>query len=867
MQGQGFFGPRRFYLKQQEQPFVLVRLGKQVGRWLQISTFSPGVVPRSLAHPAAGYLIACFAQICALTIVVWLVQLWPAIHFREALPLLAILLVALGWGTGPSIVATLTGTLLLILLQLPSLRTTTFEDSIGIGIYFGVGLMISVLTSQVQRARYRAERLSGNLSAMLDAIPDAVTIYDPQGNVVRMNRQAREKVPTTQRLSLSEIDRDLHIRTLKGEPLPLQELPLTRALQGATINSSEMIIQQPETQQDRYVAVSAAPWRNVHGEIEGAVTVTRDLSDLHKAEWEAAERASLLETTFSTMTDAVTVYNLEGEIIHINPVAQALYHEFAGGDISHFSLTKRVEHIIIHDEHGEPLTLDQIPSVRILRGEHLVGKQAVTIRVTTPTGREIWLHVSGAPITSVQGQRLGAVIILRDETERYALEQRTRKALEALLVMAQTVVFHPFKKEDPSREQGLEVLQHTVQHLADLAQPVLNSKRMSISLIDEQTGHNTPLAVTGLSIEQLEQWWSEVATSSANDYLTPELLQQLQAGETPILDLASQPPLSRNYYGFGLTLAIPLLSNNRLIGLLAVDNGQPDQSYTGEDIAVARAVAQLTTLVIEREQLEVERTEARASVLALQETNRLMNEFLSIAAHEIRTPLTTIRACLQLSQRQLQRLLKDEATLSSAAKNRLTTTYELTERAVHQASRQTRLVRDLLDVSRIQAGHLNLHPEIIDLVALVNSTVLDQRTQTPNRTISLEIPEDSLFVQADQDRIEQVIDNYLSNALKYSEADKAVLVRVEQVEPEQARVLVCDQGPGLPLAQQQTIWERFYRVPGVEVKSGSGIGLGLGLHISRTIIEQLGGMVGIESEPEQGSTFWFTLPLITHETD
>ena len=112
-----------------------------------------------------------------------------------------------------------------------------------------------------------------------------------------------------------------------------------------------------------------------------------------------------------------------------------------------------------------------------------------------------------------------------------------------------------------------------------------------------------------------------------------------------------------------------------------------------------------------------------------------------------------------------------------------------------------------------------------------------------------------------------MIDNYLSNALKYSEADKPVLVRVEQAEPGQARVLVRDQGPGLPLAQQQTIWERFYRVPGVEVKSGSGIGLGLGLHISRTIIEQLGGHVGIESEPGQGSTFWFTLPLITHETD
>ncbi|GHO97800.1 hypothetical protein KSF_078480 [Reticulibacter mediterranei] len=854
-------------MKQQEQPFLLARPGKLVNRWLQTSAFSPRIIPRPLAHPIAGYLIACFTQLCALTIVVWLVRLWPGLHFREALPLLTIMLVALGWGTGPSIAATLTGTLLLALLRLPSFLTTPLEDSVGIAIYLGVGLMVSVLTSQVQQARYRAERLSGNLSAIVDAIPDSVTTYDPHGNVARMNRQAREKVSITRHLSLKGIDHDLHIRTLKGEPLPLQALPLARALQGETINGFEMIFQQPETQRDRYIAISAAPWRNTHGDIEGAVTVTRDLSDLRKAEWEAAERASLLETTFSTMTDAVTVYDLEGEIIHINPVAQALYQEFAGEDISHLSLTEQVARIIVHDEHGEPLMLEQIPSVRILRGEHLVGKQAVTIRVTTPTGREIWLHVSGAPIATSQGVRLGVVIILRDETERYALEQRTRRALDALLTMAQTVVFHPFKKEDPSPEQGLEVLQHTVQHLANLAEPVLNSKRMSISLIDEQTEHNTPLAATGLLAEQLEHWWSELSSSSANDYLTPALLQQLQAGETLILDLANQPPTSRDYYGFGLTLAIPLLSNNRLIGLIAIDNGQRSQGYTKEDIAVAHAVAQLTTLVIERERLEVERTEARASVLALQETNRLMNEFLSIAAHEIRTPLTTIRASLQLSQRQLKRILNDETSPSSTVKNRLTTISELTERAVHQASRQTRLVRDLLDVSRIQAGHLNLHPEQIDLTTLVGSAVIDQRTQTPNRTVLLEVPEGELAVQADRDRIEQVIDNYLSNALKYSEADKPVLVKAERTESGQARVLVRDEGPGLPFAEQQAIWERFYRVPDVEVKSGSGIGLGLGLHISRTIIEQLGGRVGIESEPGQGSTFWFTLPLLIHETD
>ncbi len=103
--------------------------------------------------------------------------------------------------------------------------------------------------------------------------------------------------------------------------------------------------------------------------------------------------------------------------------------------------------------------------------------------------------------------------------------------------------------------------------------------------------------------------------------------------------------------------------------------------------------------------------------------------------------------------------------------------------------------------------------------------------------------------------------NYLSNALKYSAADQPVEVQLE-VKDGVAHVSVLDQGPGLSPDEYQHIWERFYRVPGIQVQSGSGVGLGLGLHISHIIIERLGGTVGVESEQGKGSTFWFTLPIV-----
>jgi signal transduction histidine kinase len=131
----------------------------------------------------------------------------------------------------------------------------------------------------------------------------------------------------------------------------------------------------------------------------------------------------------------------------------------------------------------------------------------------------------------------------------------------------------------------------------------------------------------------------------------------------------------------------------------------------------------------------------------------------------------------------------------------------------------------------------------------------------PERSIVLELtPDVSAPIMADAARINQVLTNYLSNALKFAPPDRPIVVGM-QAGPCAARVTVRDEGPGIPMHERERIWERFYQIAaGCTSKSASAGGLGLGLFICRSLIEAHGGQVGVESEPGQGATFWFTLP-------
>jgi signal transduction histidine kinase len=182
--------------------------------------------------------------------------------------------------------------------------------------------------------------------------------------------------------------------------------------------------------------------------------------------------------------------------------------------------------------------------------------------------------------------------------------------------------------------------------------------------------------------------------------------------------------------------------------------------------------------------------------------------------------------------------------------------------ASQSARLQQRMIEDIIDDARIQTNQLEVHLQRCDLLALLKTAIARQQRLVPERRIVLEgLPkEQSVPIMADAARITQVFTIYLANALTSSPTEEPVTVQV-MVKDLVARVSVHNEGVGIPLEEQQHVWERAYRAKGSTVQQELDLSLGLGLYLCRALIERHAGLVGLQSTPGQGATFWFTLPM------
>ena len=299
------------------------------------------------------------------------------------------------------------------------------------------------------------------------------------------------------------------------------------------------------------------------------------------------------------------------------------------------------------------------------------------------------------------------------------------------------------------------------------------------------------------------------------------------------------------------------------------------------------AIIKGVLLILVREVTLRKQAEARTKELAQREAQRRMNEFLNVASHELKTPLTSIKGNLQLMGRRLksgidaqmpstQTVETGEINASSNSLHELDTTRDmnnllvetkgLLERTDKQVSHLTRLVNALLESSRLDNNELKLRMERFEMNNLVREAAQDAQYNYTKRAVHVEPCEEDLIVLADIQHVKQVVVHFLSNAHKFSPITEQIDI-VLQHEDGKVRVSVHDNGLGIHPDEHNKIWERFYRIPDVEVQNGSEVGLGLGLYLSRAIIEQHNGTIGLKSTPGAGSTFWFVLPLADEERE
>jgi two-component system CheB/CheR fusion protein len=229
----------------------------------------------------------------------------------------------------------------------------------------------------------------------------------------------------------------------------------------------------------------------------------------------------------------------------------------------------------------------------------------------------------------------------------------------------------------------------------------------------------------------------------------------------------------------------------------------------------------------------------------LDEANKeLLNkkdDFMSIASHELKTPITTLKASLQLLDRMKDNPAKIPPTVI--------------ERANKSMEKINTLIEDLLDISKINQGQLQLNKTPFTLSKLIDDCCEHIHSAGVYRILTT--GELSAEVFADGDRIEQVIVNLVNNAVKYAPESREITIHIERLN-NIAKVSVTDKGPGVTPEKQAHLFERYYQA---NDKGNTYSGLGLGLYISAEIIRKHGGEIGVDSEMGKGSTFWFTLPM------
>jgi two-component system, OmpR family, sensor histidine kinase KdpD len=286
-------------------------------------------------------------------------------------------------------------------------------------------------------------------------------------------------------------------------------------------------------------------------------------------------------------------------------------------------------------------------------------------------------------------------------------------------------------------------------------------------------------------------------------------------------------------------LYLPLIASHNVIGVLRLQTHQPDGNLGADSLRLLEALGSQVALAIERENLSRQAQVARLQI----EAEQMRNALLSSVSHDLRTPLTVIAG-------SASSLLEGDRSLDTATKQ------ELTQGIYEEAKRLDRLVHNLLEMSRLQSGTVRINLEWHVLEEVIGCALAQLDSQLQDHPVSIKLPTDLPLVQIDALLMERVLINLLENSMKYTPSGTPLEIS-GLARDREILVAVADQGPGLPVGQEERIFEKFH-----QVAPGSARGGGLGLTICRSIIEAHGGRIWAANRPEGGAVFSFTIPLV-----
>lgn len=456
------------------------------------------------------------------------------------------------------------------------------------------------------------------------------------------------------------------------------------------------------------------------------------------------------------------------------------------------------------------------------------------------------------------GRRLSALInsVQRRDASGAPLLHRTtifdvssRRAYERELLLARR-----------QAEQAAERLAHLLAAASALVEALTPAQAaqiittQSITALDAQAGLIALVADDGASLEliyaagyppdALEGWErfsldTQVPFAEAARTGEPILLGSPAALANRYPRLVAMPAHTGN---LGVA-AVPLSIDGRVIGVLGLSFAF-ERDFPDDDRTFLLTLARQCALALEHARLYEAERSARTEA---QEALHVRDAFLSIASHELKNPLTSLLGNAQLLHRRFVRSgnqsERDQNTLAAI---------------VAQADRLNKLITTLLDVSQMQPGQLRVERKLLDLCALVRRIAVDIQPTLAGHTLALSDPRVALTISGDPLRLEQVFQNLLQNAIKYSPKGGLIAVRVEH-QGQMACVAISDQGIGIPQEALPQLFQRFYRAANVEAE-GVG-GLGIGLYVVKEIVTLHGGTVDVASTEHQGSTFTVCLPL------